>query len=404
MIIAYEKSLNSSINFLLFLKSFVGFKKITMAQQSTRGTSFFVRAAARATAVTALPMTIAGALYHRPQPDLEQEDWGGPMHYSPKPFTEEQRNSARWFSRQADNEQQKESLRLHEKLKHLAKPNSRSHEEGNNLMDRNIMFEEFQERILAQGHRIFQYIILGACNATIWIGMGGMYNSHAVLQDSHYHNFIQLVRRLKEQKIANSVARLGFSTTPCSNEEIDMAKKCTSPVALLTVSNHASTIDDPVLFGLLLPTDIKHDPDYIRWTLCSQEICFKKTALAAIFGAGKIMPIRRGGGIDQPLLLRFAQKIASGDWVHVFPEGKVVQSGQLGENYLGTRSVEDANEIGRLKWGVGKIIAHSPVDVHVIPIHHKGMEVSHIPKISSKGVLRNYFLTVSSFSFIHFVK
>jgi monolysocardiolipin acyltransferase len=160
-----------------------------------------------------------------------------------------------------------------------------------------------------------------------------------------------------------------------------------------------------VLFGLLLPTDIKHDPDYIRWTLCSQEICFKKTALAAIFGAGKIMPIRRGGGIDQPLLLRFAQKIASGDWVHVFPEGKVVQSGQLGENYLGTRSVEDANEIGRLKWGVGKIIAHSPVDVHVIPIHHKGMEVRHIPKISSKCVLRNEnFLTVSSFSFIHFVK
>ena len=42
--------------------------------------------------------------------------------------------------------------------------------------------------------------------------------------------------------------------------------------------------------------------------------------------------------------------------MHIFPEGKIIQSGMLGANYFGTRSPERANEIGKLKWGVGKLI------------------------------------------------
>lgn len=41
------------------------------------------------------------------------------------------------------------------------------------------------------------------------------------------------------------------------------------------------------------------------------------------------MPIQRGGGIDQKQLQDFARRVAAGGWVHVFPEGKVSQTGKL---------------------------------------------------------------------------
>jgi hypothetical protein len=31
-------------------------------------------------------------------------------------------------------------------------------------------------------------------------------------------------------------------------------------------------------------------------------------------------------------------------------------------------------ELGRLKWGVGKLIAHAPVTPVVIPLYHTGMQ------------------------------
>lgn len=65
---------------------------------------------------------------------------------------------------------------------------------------------------------------------------------------------------------------------------------------------------------------------------------------------------KRGAGISQPLLHAFALKITDCEWVHIFPEGKIVQSGSLGSKYFGTRTKERALEIGKLKWGVGKLI------------------------------------------------
>lgn len=83
------------------------------------------------------------------------------------------------------------------------------------------------------------------------------------------------------------------------------------------VSNHVSTLDDPALFAALVPWSINlrphlvrdqaavlppcprppsptprhpHDltnkPQQVRWSICSQEICFKNDALATFFGAG----------------------------------------------------------------------------------------------------------------------
>lgn len=86
------------------------------------------------------------------------------------------------------------------------------------------------------------------------------------------------------------------------------------------------------------------------------------------------MQKKRGAGISQPQLYEFGLKIANCEWVNIFPEGKIIQSGSLGRNYFGTRSSERAQQIGTLKWGIGKLIAHSPSKMRVIPYHHLGME------------------------------
>jgi monolysocardiolipin acyltransferase len=43
---------------------------------------------------------------------------------------------------------------------------------------------------------------------------------------------------------------------------------------LLTVSNHCSTLDDPTLFATLVPWSVDLRPKQMRWTICSEELCF----------------------------------------------------------------------------------------------------------------------------------
>lgn len=37
----------------------------------------------------------------------------------------------------------------------------------------------------------------------------------------------------------------------------------------------------------------------------------------------------RGGGIDQKLLQDIGRRVAAGEWIHIFPEGKIFQTGKL---------------------------------------------------------------------------
>lgn len=147
-----------------------------------------------------------------------------------------------------------------------------------------------------------------------------------------------------------------------------------SGVPLITVANHESCCDDPPLMGGLVPWDVAVDPHRMRWGICTQEICFPRnfSAVHALAGCGQALPIRRGGGVDQALLYDVARQVAAGCWVHVFPEGRVVQGSSLGLDPL-SRSGEELAQKGRLKWGIGKLIAHSPVPPIIVPFHHKGM-------------------------------
>lgn len=133
---------------------------------------------------------------------------------------------------------------------------------------------------------------------------------------------------------------------------------------LVTVSNHRSVVDDPLMLGAMLPPRILWRPHLMRWGLCSVDICFQNPLFARFVTAGKALPIMRGAGVGHPFVAAAAEKIVRGDWVHIYPEGRVVQS-----------------SVGYFKRGFGKMLAKAyehrggstglPI---VLPMYHEGGE------------------------------
>ncbi|CAN6250561.1 unnamed protein product [Urochloa humidicola] len=126
---------------------------------------------------------------------------------------------------------------------------------------------------------------------------------------------------------------------------------------LLTVSNHMSTVDDPLMWGFKgFPTS---DAKLGRWVLTAEDICFRNVVMSYMFRLGKCVPIARGGGIYQEHMNEALDVLINGDWLHSFPEGKIAQ---------------DDEPIRRLKWGTASLIVRAPVTPIVLPIVHSGFE------------------------------
>ncbi|KAF5839883.1 phosphate acyltransferase [Dunaliella salina] len=133
---------------------------------------------------------------------------------------------------------------------------------------------------------------------------------------------------------------------------------------LITIANHVSMFDDPGIPSALTPwARFWLDPweDRVRWTLCAREVCFKNEFLRQFFAAGKTLPVLRGEGVQQPILRVVAWAAARGDWVHLFPEGKIQLDGKL----------------GAFRWGVGKMVCDARLaggkDPIILPMYHSGM-------------------------------
>ncbi|KAA8494782.1 N-acylphosphatidylethanolamine synthase [Porphyridium purpureum] len=133
---------------------------------------------------------------------------------------------------------------------------------------------------------------------------------------------------------------------------------------LVSVMNHRSILDDPFLISAMLPLRLLvQQPEKVRWGLCASDICFRGGYLKRKFCTlGKVLPVVRFGGLQQPELDQLAALIQRGEWVHVYPEGRVVQMPR----------------IERMRRGIGKVITRSyflsgkaPV---VLPIYQDGME------------------------------
>ncbi|XP_014204351.1 tafazzin homolog isoform X2 [Copidosoma floridanum] len=150
-----------------------------------------------------------------------------------------------------------------------------------------------------------------------------------------------------------------FNKTAVYNKHIIDKALSSRPkdVPLITVSNHHSCFDDPGIWGALdfkyLVNRHKH-----RWSLAAHDICFTNVWHSYFFMLGKCVPVIRGDGVYQDAINFCIERLARGDWVHVFPEGKV---NMYKENL-------------RFKWGIGRLILESPKVPLIIPIVHLGMD------------------------------
>ncbi|QDZ18101.1 Tafazzin-like protein [Chloropicon primus] len=175
-----------------------------------------------------------------------------------------------------------------------------------------------------------------------------------------------------------------FNTTKVHNVKKLYEHLYTRPKGegLLTVSNHISTVDDPSLFCAFLPLSFfftEHEHERTRWTMCAKEFCFKNAVLSAYFQNGKVLPIERGLGLGQPTVSALTHKLSQGDWVHIFPEGKISRTQKLGP----------------MKWGTAKILCEGEVDKAdpiVLPFYHKGLDKvlpigSKVPRVGQKNTV-----------------
>lgn len=65
---------------------------------------------------------------------------------------------------------------------------------------------------------------------------------------------------------------------------------------------------------------------------------------AKFFHAGQVIETDRWGGIFQPAITDSAARLTQGDWVHVFPEGRVSQAS--------LNPMFDKDHMFRFRWGV----------------------------------------------------
>ncbi|KAL6040584.1 Lyso-phosphatidylcholine acyltransferase [Balamuthia mandrillaris] len=92
---------------------------------------------------------------------------------------------------------------------------------------------------------------------------------------------------------------------------------------LITVFNHISEVDDPGALAPLVSWKSLWEYDSIRWTFVAKDILFESKLWATLFTGLKALPVERGGSVDQHYLQEGVDKLNKGQWVSLFPEGRL---------------------------------------------------------------------------------
>lgn len=125
---------------------------------------------------------------------------------------------------------------------------------------------------------------------------------------------------------------------------------------LLTISNHVSLFDDPILVSSLVSGPYRT----VRWIGADALNFFGSRWKAWLFTAGKSVPIVRGAGLEQPGMDFLRDRLHAGDWVHMFPEGGRTRDAQ-------------ARMAQEFRSGIGWLIDETrPL---VLPFYHYGMQM-----------------------------
>jgi monolysocardiolipin acyltransferase len=146
------------------------------------------------------------------------------------------------------------------------------------------------------------------------------------------------------------------------SHHLDSGLKRPEGTALLSVSNHIATVDDPHLLSTIVPySTLLHGASEMRWGVCGDDVCFKPgSILSKLADSAKVLPVCRGAGIWQPQLDAIIEKLRAGAWLHYFPEGKIRQDGR----------------IHPFRRGVGRLVAsvEEPERLQVLPFYHTGCD------------------------------
>jgi monolysocardiolipin acyltransferase len=96
----------------------------------------------------------------------------------------------------------------------------------------------------------------------------------------------------------------------------------------------------------------------MRWSLGAKDIMFTNPIYSSFFKAGRVISIERGAGIYQEGMNDSIKKLNQGDWIHIFPEGKVSKNGEL----------------MRFKWGIARLVVEAQESPLIIPIRVSGVD------------------------------